>query len=152
MLKRKVTYTDFNGDPQTEELYFNLSKTELLVLETVEDLGTTLTNLVKAENIGGLITEVKKLVLLSYGVKSADGKSFTKVDATGRRLAEDFIQTAAFDALFMEFVSSAEACALFIKGVIPTDVVLEVERTMALQTEPKPISSMPPPPPFPPAA
>jgi len=30
MIKETVTYTDFNGEEKTEDLYFNLSRAELL--------------------------------------------------------------------------------------------------------------------------
>ena len=38
MLKRSITYTDFNGDEVTEVLYFHLTKPELIEME-VESSG-----------------------------------------------------------------------------------------------------------------
>ena len=34
MIKQTITYTDYNGNERTEEYWFNLSKAELLRLET----------------------------------------------------------------------------------------------------------------------
>lgn len=48
MLKKTITYTDYNGVERTEDFYFNLTKSELLVLE----MGTT----------GGLTEMVEKIV------------------------------------------------------------------------------------------
>ena len=30
MLKKTITYTDYNGNSRTEDFYFNLTKTELM--------------------------------------------------------------------------------------------------------------------------
>ena len=34
MLKKTVTYTDYNGTERTEDFYFNLSKAEVIEMET----------------------------------------------------------------------------------------------------------------------
>lgn len=117
MLKKEVTYENFDGEKVTEAFYFNVSEAELMEMqfEHEEGFDQFLTRIVKAENISKLIKEFKKLLLFSYGVKSEDGKRFIKSD----KLREEFEQTAAYSKLFMELATNDKAAAEFINGVIP---------------------------------
>jgi hypothetical protein len=51
-------------------------------------------------------------------VRSEDGKRFIKND----QLREEFTQTAAYDALFMELATDEDAAANFIQGILPKDM------------------------------
>ena len=128
MLKRPITYTDFNDEEQTDVVYFNLSKSELLELELSSEggLGNALTKIIEAKDHATLVEWFKKVILGAYGEKSADGKKFTKSD----ELRKEFSQTAAYEALFMELASSEDAAAAFINGIVPKDMaeLLESEK------------------------
>ena len=39
MLKKTIAYVDFNGNDQTEDFYFNLSKTDLTEMQLSVDGG-----------------------------------------------------------------------------------------------------------------
>ncbi|MET0786302.1 MAG: hypothetical protein ABWY25_06310 [Paenisporosarcina sp.] len=133
MLKRDITYEDFDGEKVTETFYFNLTRSEIIELEVgyKGGLQEALQRIVKADDKKTLIAEFKKIVLLAYGVKSDDGKRFIKND----ELREEFSQTAAYDALFMELATSDDAAATFIRGVVPKDFAKEVEK---IQDKPMP--------------
>jgi len=120
MLKRVITFEDFNGDTVTETHYFNLTKTELVELEAEYEGGLEgyMQAIIDAKDNKTLLAEFKKIILMSYGVKSPDGKRFIK----STELREEFSQTAAFDALFMELASSEDAGASFIASIIPRDL------------------------------
>jgi transcriptional regulator NrdR family protein len=120
MFKRDVTYEDFDGEQVTETFYFNLSKRELIELEVEykEGLQDALQRIIKANDNKTLISEFQKIVLLAYGIKSDDGRRFIKT-AT---VKEEFSQTAAYDSLFMELATDAEAASAFINGIIPKDI------------------------------
>ncbi len=128
MLKREITYEDFNGDKVTETFYFNLSKTELIELEVGygEGLEAAIRKIIKAEDRQALITEFKKIILMTYGEKSPDGKRFAKSD----ELRMAFSQTAAFDALFMELATSDNAAVDFLKGVLPSELQEGLDKSM----------------------
>lgn len=117
MLKREITFEDFNGETVTEVHYFNLTKTELVELELDYSGGieNNIMAIVEARDGKTLMKEFKKIILMAYGKKSEDGRRFVKTDA----LREEFTQTAAFDALFYELATDEEAAAKFIEGVIP---------------------------------
>lgn len=120
MLKRNITYEDFNGDTVTETYYFHLSEAELIEMEVEyeEGLGTLLDNAIKAKNNKTLYEQFKKIILFSYGKKSDDGRLFTK----SPEMRAEFEQTAAFQQLVKEFVFDDKEAAAFILGVIPRDI------------------------------
>lgn len=121
MLKRDIKYTDFDGNEVTETFYFNITKSEAVELEVGHKGGMEefLKRIVQTQDHASMISEFKRIILLSYGVKSEDGKRFIKSD----EMREEFSQTAAFDALFIELASNEDAAATFIKGVLPADLV-----------------------------
>lgn len=148
MLKRTITYEDFDGVSQTEVFYFNLSKSEIVELEVEykDGLEATLKRIVAEGDNKKLVEEWKKIVLLTYGVKSEDGKRFIKSD----QLRTEFTQTPAYDALFMELATDAKAAADFINGVIPKDLAAQVAN---VQPQDKPAGGPPQiAPPLPPTA
>jgi hypothetical protein len=132
MLKREIKYTDFDGNEVTDIFYFNVTKSEVVEVEVGHKQGMEefLKNIVKTEDRQALVAEFKKIILLAYGEKSSDGKRFIKSD----QLREEFSQTAAYDALFIELATSEDAAADFIKGILPPDLRSETEK----QTLPAP--------------
>lgn len=128
MLKKTVTYTDFDGNERTEELYFNLTKAELMELQMSEigGLEKRLKGIIMAQNGVEIMKFFKDIFLNSYGVKSPDGRRFIKND----EVRTDFEQTEAYSQLFMELVTDADKMADFIKGVIPSDLAGQVDEEM----------------------
>lgn len=117
MLTKTIKYEDWNGVEREEEFYFNLSESELMELE----LGTTggftnmMQTIVRKKDVPQLMETFKNLILKSYGEKSPDGRRFIKSQA----LSEEFMQTPAYDSLFMELVTNADSASAFINGVVP---------------------------------
>ena len=120
MLKKTISYEDFDGNEITEDFYFNLTKAEIaeMELEVRGGLSATLEKITKAKETPVLIKIFKDLILRSYGVKSDDGKRFIKT----KTMREEFEQHAAFSALFMELATDANAASEFVNGVVPSDV------------------------------
>lgn len=125
MLKRSITYTDFEDREQTDIYYFHLTKTELVAMEVEYDEGLDawLRRIIATTDRKALIGEFKKIILMALGQKSADGKTFVKTD----EFRQQFASSAAFDALFMELATDEKAAADFISGVLPKDVVAQSE-------------------------
>ena len=129
MLKKTITYTDYNGATLTEDFYFNLSKAELTEMEltTVGGFAETIEKIVAAQDTPALIAAFKDLVLKAYGVKSANGKRFMKTDENGRKLCDMFKETEAYSVLFMELATDDKKAAEFINGIIPADLAKAVK-------------------------
>lgn len=120
MLKKTITYTDYNGNERTEDFYFNLSRAEIMEMEmsTTGGLAEMITRIVAAQDQPAIIKIFKDLVLKAYGEKSADGKRFVKSD----EIAAGFSQTEAYSILFMELATDADAAAKFVNGIVPADM------------------------------
>src|SRR5580765_5805797 len=140
MLKKSITYEDFNGETVSEDFFFHLSKAELVELELSHEggLSAALERIIAAEDGKSIIAEFKNIILSSYGVRSEDGRRFVK----NQTLRDEFESTEAYSTLFMELVTDTEAAVVFINGVIPADMVAEAARLaqteQPAQTEPKP--------------
>lgn len=121
MLKKSITYEDFNGDTVTEDFYFNLTKAELVELEVSHEGGLkeSLEKIVADEDGKQIIAEMKNIVLGSYGTKSVDGRRFIK----NQDLRDEFESSEAYSVLFMELVTEADAAVEFVTGVMPKGMV-----------------------------
>lgn len=136
MLIRPITYENFDGETVTETFHFNLSKSEIIELQVSykDGLEAALARIVRTSDKKQLVEEFKRIVLLSYGERSDDGKRFIKSD----ELREAFSQTAAYDTLFVELATDDTAAAEFIKGIIPKDFAKEVDKQeVAVLTTPQ---------------
>lgn len=118
MLKKTITYKDYNGLERTENYYFNLTEAEIMEMEvgTVGGLAEMITRIVEAKDAPAIMKTFRDLILKAYGEKSEDGRRFEK---KGGVLAEAFTETEAYSILFMELVTNAEKAAEFINGVVP---------------------------------
>ena len=127
MLKKTITYTDFNDTERTEDFYFNLSKAELTEWELTSKggLGNLIEEIINANDNKKIIELFKTIVLKAYGEKSEDGKRFVKSAA----LREAFEQSAAYDALFMELLTNEKTAADFINGIVPSDLAQKLKTT-----------------------
>lgn len=121
MLKKTITYEDWNGRTRTEDFYFNLTRTECAELEYGLGPGKSLTEsfntLIDNNDMGVIISTIKDILLKSYGVKSEDGRRFIKND----EVRDSFEQNPAFDIVYMELATNAEYAAEFITNIIPKD-------------------------------
>lgn len=120
MLKKTITYIDYNGSERTEDFYFNLSKAELMEMEmgTTGGLAEMIGRIVSAQDAPAIIKIFKDLVLKAHGEKSADGKRFVKSE----EISDSFSQTEAYSQLFMELATDADAAAKFVNGIVPDNV------------------------------
>lgn len=120
MLKKAITYVDYNGVERTESFYFNLSKAELIEMEygTVGTFTSMIQNIIDAQDEPELIKLFKSLILKSYGKKSADGRRFEKSE----EISKDFSETEAYVILFMELARDSKAASEFVNGLIPADI------------------------------
>lgn len=130
MLKKTITYNDYNGVERTEDFYFNLSKAELMEMEMSISGGLTemIEKIVATKDAPAIIKIFKELVLKAYGEKSADGKRFEKKNGA---LAEAFAETEAYSQIFMELATDADKAAEFVNGIMPSDIAKQLPKGKA---------------------
>ena len=126
MLKKTITYEDWNGKTRTEDFYFNLTRTECAELEfglgPGKSLSDSFTTLIETNDMGTVIKTIKDVILKAYGIKSDDGRRFMKSDEIRR----SFEENPAFDELYMTLATNADAAADFMTSIIPQRFVDEL--------------------------
>ena len=125
MLVKKITFEDYmDGHSRTEEFCFHVSESELSMLnyEIEGGLENYFNQIINAENNYEVVKLFKKLIDISYGVRSLDGKHFRKSEAA----LEDFKSTDAYNKLFMELATNDEEAVRFIKGILPSKMAAEI--------------------------
>lgn len=124
MIKKTITYSDYNGVERTEDFYFNLTKHEITKMElgVKGGLAEMIQRIVAAQDTPAIIEVFEDLIKRSYGVKTPDGRGFVKK-------AEDleaFMSTEAYSQLFMELATDADAASKFVNGVVPADMAKQL--------------------------
>ena len=128
MLKKVITYKDYDNNDKTEALYFHLNKFEWLELETYTKGGLieNLEHAIESGNAKKTIDILKKIILRSYGEKNPETGGFEKSED----MAVRFSRTEAFSELFYELAYNEESSKTFFLGLIPNELRGEAERKM----------------------
>lgn len=128
MIKKNITYVDFEGEERTDAFYFNLSKAELMDIELDYggNMSAAMNTMLERRDMKGVLGLLSKLVRKAYGEKSGDGKRFLK----NKELEDSFVTTDAFSNLLIELVNDETKLEAFVTGIIPADMRAEVEKRM----------------------
>lgn len=135
MLKKTITFDDLDGNPVTEDFYFNLNKAEIAELELSHEGGLSgrLQEIINEKDGKAIIDKFKEIILLAVGRRSEDGRRFIK----NEEIRNEFMQTNAYSELFMEIVTDPDAAVAFVNGLIPSDIREKVksgEKITGLET------------------
>jgi hypothetical protein len=120
MLKKTVTYVDYNGVERTEDFYFNLTKAEVAEMEMSVEGGFSkmLEEIVASKDNVRIVSLFKQMVLKAYGEKSADGRRFVKSE----EISKAFSETEAYSEIFMELALNSDQAAAFVNGIMPANL------------------------------
>lgn len=116
MLKQRVKYEGFDGEIVEEDLYFNLTRMDLIELNDryeSKDMAAYMDKIVKEKNIKELYKVLKDIVLMAYGTKSEDGKRFIK----NQTVKDEFAESLAFSQLIEDFHETDTAMSDFVTGI-----------------------------------
>lgn len=116
MVKKTITYQDLNGIERSEDFLFNLSKPEIVKMQTSEIGGydVQLKSLVAGGSGAQIMEFFENFIGASYGVKSEDGRRFMKSEEISR----SFMESPAYEVLFEELCTDAAEAANFVNSVI----------------------------------
>lgn len=136
MYKKRIKYVDFDGVEREEDFYFNLTKAELYKMElsVPGGLGSYLQQIIDSKKVPEIAKAFDKIILMSYGEKSADGRRFVK----SKEISDEFSQTEAYSVLFTELITDADKAAEFVNGILPNKE--DVESTTATAALTKAVS------------
>lgn len=127
MYKIDIPYEDFDGEKQTYEAYFHMTKAEVLKwLMTDGDytIDKKLERIAKNRNGKQIMETFEDLIDRSYGEKSLDGQRFSK----NPQLLAKFKETEAYSTLFIDLVSDAKKAAKFVNNIIPKELADAVKK------------------------
>lgn len=155
MLKKTITYKDYNGNEQTETLYFHLNKTDVVELiwllpklQAWQDKVRGPERMLTMEETLQFYEIMKTLVEASYGERSEDGREFAK----SKELFAKFRQRAAYDAFVMSLFENPLEGIDFMVNVWPDDLVAyspeakeAMEKAMAIVHLPESVPEPAPP-------
>lgn len=143
MIKKTITFKNFNDESETADFYFNMSKGELVkqqmaaIDQHTESFQDKLEKISKNLQGAALIEVLDEIILDGYGEKTTDGKNFVKI-RNGVKLVENFMSSGAYSELVVELCTVEGAMADFVNGLVPADlkesVRQEVAKTTAAQT------------------
>lgn len=120
MIKKTITYTDFNGTERKEDFYFNLTKAEVLNMEmgVQGGLAEQIQRIIDTQDQPAIIKIFQDLIHKAYGVKTPDGRGFLKRPED----LEMFVSTQAYSDLYMELATDSDKAAEFVNGIVPPDL------------------------------
>lgn len=126
MNKETITYTDFNGVERTEDFWFNLSKPEIVKMESSVKGGyDAQLKSIAASHDGALIMDFfENFIKSSYGIKSDDGRRFMK----NEEISRSFVETPAYEVLFERLVTDADAAGNFVNKVMGVSATAAVSK------------------------
>lgn len=130
MLEKKIKFVDYNGTPREETHYFNISKAELIMMEssTAGGMKQRLEKIVQTQDEVAIMETFRDLIHRAYGEKSPDGRRFVKSD----EMATAFEQTEAYSELIMEILKDSEKASEFINSILPREAVAGVVKVPAI--------------------
>lgn len=139
MIKKTLTYKDYDGNEVTEDWYFNFNMDELIDLQLEEDIAGQFQGVLDAikddnpkdENKirNDAVRLIKKFSQGAVGRKSEDGKRFIKND----QILSDFTETGAYSAFFLDLMGDPDGAAKFITGLVDADAIAKLEKMKAAQ-------------------
>lgn len=139
MIKKTITYTDYNDVERTETFYFGLNKAEIIEMEmgVSGGLSAMLQKIVDSKDAPSIIKTFKDLILKAYGEKSADGKHFVKSE----ELSKAFSQTEAYSSLYMELAFNTAKASEFVNGIMPKDMLKDIPKNVPEPTNVTPVTA-----------
>lgn len=117
MVKKTITYIDYDGNERTEDFYFNLSEAEITEMQLSMEGGMQayIQKIIAAKSQLELVKLFKKILLASYGKKSPDGRLFVKNEQN----TAEFVAHPAYSKIYMELVTDETKASEFVNGLIP---------------------------------
>lgn len=120
MLKKDITFNDYNGTERTIPYYFNLSEAEVTLMEAKYPGGfsSKLQRISESKDNNEIIGAFEDFIDKSVGEKSEDGLYFFK----SPEIIARFKASPAYNILIIELLSDATKAAAFINGIFPESI------------------------------
>jgi hypothetical protein len=117
MIKKSVTYKNFDDIEVTEILHFHFTEAEILELEASETGGLKAWGeaLVESGNIVEIMEALKRIIGAAYGERSQDGRRFIK----NEEIKDAFLHSDAYSTLLLELMQNSDQAGEFFASLVP---------------------------------
>lgn len=136
MIKKTITFEDYNGDERTKDFYFHMNQVEFSKLngEVPGGIEKRMQKVIEDRDEDGLLRIIDLLVSRGYG-EFNDEDEFTKISRSGRPLFEKFVNTDAYDQLIIELIQNETNIVEFLRGMMPKKVQGRIDEEMKKRQE-----------------
>lgn len=116
MIKKTISYVDFNGTQRNDDYYFHLSVPEATRFAArfgEQGWEAGIKSIVESGDLTEVLDLFEDIILTAYGQKSPDGRTFVK----NKEMRDNFSNSEAYAQLFEELIMSPDAMTQFAKGI-----------------------------------
>lgn len=135
MIKKTVSYTDWDGKPVTEDLYFHLNKNDVLgelsLIDRMEAFKTIIDapeRELSTPEKQEMVDIIRAFMRLSYGERK-DARTFRK----SPEIWADFEGSGAFEAYFWSVFNDQNEFKNFMTGILPEDLMTQARQQLTGQ-------------------
>lgn len=123
MIRKTLTYLDYEGQEHTKDFYFSLNQTEFALMNNRLPGGfeSYLKRIQEDHNEEKLLDLLLMFIVDGYGIRASDDE-FIKEDEQGRKLGLRFKCTEACDNLITELLEKENNIAAFLIGMLPKSI------------------------------
>jgi hypothetical protein len=125
MFDKQITYKNkFDGTEITDTYWFNVEASEIAEMKAAhqDDIGAYFRRIQNANNSEELIRFYRDMICLGVGIRV--GNRHDKSE----QVKKDFVETGAYNALFMELIQSPDQGVGFINDMFPQDLIEQYDR------------------------
>lgn len=132
MLKKTVKYDDFDGEKREEDLWFHLTKAEIMAAESENSDGfiSDFNRSLATGDNRGIYRNLTFLIRLAYGERDEVSGKFIKT-RNGQRIYKDFEVTEAYSTLIDNFLDKPDTILDFFNEVLPKKMIEEAQKEIA---------------------
>jgi len=123
MIRKTLTYKDYEGVEHTKDFYFSMNQTEFALLNNRLPGGfdAYLKRIQEDHNEEKLLELLTMFIADGYGIRLGDD-DFVKEDEVGRKLGKRFLSTEACDNLLTELLEKENNIGAFLIGMLPSSL------------------------------
>lgn len=123
MIRKTLTYLDYEGQEHTKDFYFSLNQTEFALMNNRLPGGfdAYLKRIQEDHNEEKLLELLIMFIVEGYGIRES-GDDFIKEDDQGRKLGVRFKCTEACDTLITELLEKENNIGAFLIGMLPKSI------------------------------
>lgn len=124
MYKKTLTYTNYNGEEITEDLYFHLNQRDLIKItakfakgiKNAKDVDLTIISqqILQEGDWPRVVELLEDCILGAYGVRTPDGQQFIK----SKEVRDNFEYSIAYAEMFDQMLSDPKEMQAFMKNVV----------------------------------